>query len=99
MGTAYVFVLGGLALSLVVAAVTAWLKGTLHLVGDVFRNAGHQAGETWTLGIIVEPALSVPAVFVIAAIGLAHPDSRWARWFYGEHRLARAQQRFDPPVP
>jgi hypothetical protein len=99
MSTVYVFLLGGLALSVVLAAAIAWLKGTLRSVGEVFRSAAHQAGEPWTLGVLIEPALSVPAVFAIAAAGLAHPESRWARWFYSEHRLARARQRFGPYVP
>ena len=88
-------ILGGLALALVVAALVAWLKGTLSLVGQTFREAGHQAGEPWTVGLIIEPALSVPTVFAVAAVGLARPDSRWARWFYGDAKTARSRERFD----
>ena len=78
----------------VLAALVAWLKGTLALVGQTFREVGHQAGEPWTVGAIIEPALSVPVVFAVAAVGLARPDSHWARWFYGDERLARSRERF-----
>jgi len=91
----YALALGGIGLVLVAAVVVAWLKGNLSVVADVGRQARHQAGEPWTLGMLIEPVLSVPAVFVVAAVGLARPDSRWAGWFYGEHRLALARRRFD----
>jgi hypothetical protein len=45
-----------------------------------------------TLGML---SVFVPLVGVVASIRLAKPHSLWARWFYGEHKLARAQHRFE----
>jgi hypothetical protein len=38
-------------------------------------------------------------VGLVAAARLAHPNSPWARWFYGagSRRLTRARERFDDP--
>jgi hypothetical protein len=45
------------------------------------------------VGIFIFP------VGLYGAVRLAHPDSPWARWFYGDgsRRLARARERYDDP--
>ena len=40
----------------------------------------------------------MPLVGLIAAVCLAKPRSLWARWFYGEAKLARARARYDDPT-
>lgn len=82
-----------LALSSILGVAVAALKGTLGMVGEAFREIVRRSGEPWTWGAFAEPALSIPVVFVTAAFGLAHPESPWARWFYGRSRIARARQR------
>jgi hypothetical protein len=87
------WILVGLVLAVVLGGIVAWLKGTLSMVGATFRELGRHAGEPWTWAAFFEPALTVPVVFVSAALGLAHPDSPWARWFYRDRRTSDAPDR------
>ena len=32
---------------------------------------------------------------VVGSARLAKPDSRWARWWYGDRKMLRARRRFD----
>lgn len=45
-----------------------------------------------TLGML---AVFVPLVGLVAAVRLAKPRSLWAKWFYGDGKLARARHRFE----
>jgi hypothetical protein len=45
-----------------------------------------------TVGML---SVFVPVVGVVAASRLAKPHSLWARWFYSEHKVARARHRFE----
>lgn len=87
------WILVGLASVVLLAGTVAWLKGNLSLVGRTFRELGRHAGEPWTWAAFLEPGYTIPVVFLSAALGLARPDSRWARWFYGERRMAEALRR------
>lgn len=39
--------------------------------------------------------LTIGLVWWIASLRLARPDSWWARRFYGQDKLARAQRRYE----
>jgi hypothetical protein len=69
----------------------AWLKGAFSLVRNVGRRFSREAGTPWTLGAFAEPFGAIVVVFFVAAVGIAHPDSLWARWFYGPKRMAKAR--------
>ena len=84
----------GIGLGLLALILIAWLKGAFSLVRAVSRRLSGEAGEPWTLGAFAEPFGAFVAVFVVASFGLAHPDSLWARWFYGPTRMAKAKQRY-----
>jgi len=43
--------------------------------------------------------LFVPLVALVGAVRLARPDSRWARRFYGEAKLSKAENRFAAEQP
>jgi hypothetical protein len=58
-----------------------------------------RAGEPWTIAAAIEPFLAIPVVYVVAAVGLAHPDSAWAHRFYGPERTAGARVRHAEAVP
>lgn len=87
-------VLLALLMVLVTAGVVAWLKGTLFLVGEAFRLVVRHGGEPWTVAAVIEPALSVPVIYITAAWTLARPESRWARWFYGGEKLSASVERY-----
>ena len=74
-------------------ALVAWLKGTLSLVRFTFRRLLDSPGSPRAWMASFEPALSIIGVFFSAAVQLAHPDSRWARWFYSDEKAARARKR------
>jgi hypothetical protein len=98
MNTATV-ILVVLGAALLVLVLVAWLKGAFALARRAARAFLHDFGESWTLGAAAEPFLAAAAVFLVAAFGLADPDSRWARWFYGERRMARARARYPAESP
>jgi hypothetical protein len=83
----------GIGLGLLSLVSIAWLKGAFGLAGAMARRFAHEGGEPWTLGAAAEPFGAVVVVFFVAAFGLAHPKSLWARWFYGDRRMARATER------
>ena len=74
--------------------MVVWLKGTFLFVRDLSRATWDRRGEQWVQYALLEPILFLPFVFVAAAFKLAHPDSVWARWFYSDERLRRAQARY-----
>lgn len=86
-------VLIAIAAVVAISGGVAWLKGNLGIIGAMFAEFGRHAGEPWTWVAFIEPLWTIPVVFATAALGLAQPDSRWARLFYGETRLKRAHQR------
>jgi hypothetical protein len=88
----------GIGLGLFGLVSIAWLKGAFGVAGAIARKFAHEAGESWTLGAFAEPFGAVVVVFFVAAFGLAHPESRWARWFYGHKRMVRARERYAENV-
>lgn len=88
----------GIGLGLLGLVLVAWLKGAFGLAGAIARKFSHELGEPWTLGALAEPFGAVIVVFFVAAFGLARPESRWARWFYGHNRMARARERYAASV-
>lgn len=48
---------------------------------------GHH--DLFDLGLVY-----VGTVWWIASLRLARPNSRWARWFYSDRKLARARERY-----
>lgn len=60
---------------------------------------GIPAGITWSKGHRVEFVLGfvlLGLVWWVAACRLARPGSWWARRFYGQKKMQRALNRFDP---
>lgn len=84
----------GIGIGALVFVVIAWLKGAFALVAMTYRRLAHEAGTPWTLGVAAEPVIAAVVVFFVGAVGLAHPDSRWARWFYDNERVAAARERY-----
>ena len=76
-------------------ALVARLKGTLGHVARTFRRLLDEPGSTTTWMASFTPALASLGVFFSAALQLAHPGSRWARWFYSDQKLARAHELHD----
>jgi hypothetical protein len=83
-----------IGLGLLALIMIAWLKGAFGLAAAMARKFAHEFGESWTLASSGEPFVAIVVVFATAAFGLAHPLSRWARWFYGDDRLAEARERY-----
>ncbi|MDJ0960643.1 MAG: hypothetical protein QNJ88_08295 [Acidimicrobiia bacterium] len=87
--------------------LVAWLKGAFQiafrLLRELTQRFSHEGGEPWTIAVAAEPFVAPFAAFFAAAFGVAHPASRWARWFYGERRMAEARARYphdtSPAVP
>jgi len=84
----------GIGLGMFAFILIAWLKGAFGLVRAVARGFAREGGTSWTLGAFAEPFGAVVVVFFVAAIGLAHPESLWARWFYGPSRMAKARAQY-----
>ncbi len=85
----------GLLAVVLLAQVLTMLKGTLGFVRALARETWQRRGEQWVQYALVEPILFIPFAFFSSALRLAHPDSAWARWSYGERKTARAQERYD----
>ena len=83
-----------IGLGLLAFIVIAWLKGAFSLFRAVARKFAREVGTSWTSGALAEPFGAVLTAFFAAALGLAHPDSAWARWFYGPARMAKARERY-----
>lgn len=87
-----------IGVAVLILALVAWLKGAfglaLRIIREMTRKGAHEGGETWTLAVAAEPFVAPIAVFLAVAFGLAHPESRWARRFYGERRMAEARERY-----
>ena len=79
---------------LVGLGLVVWLKGTLSFLRDLSRATWERRGEPWVQYALVEPILFLPFAFVAAAFRLAHPDSRWARWFYSDRKAEMARARY-----
>ena len=84
----------GVGLALVAFLLIAWLKGAFGLVGAVSRKFSHEVGQPWTRGAFAEPLGAFVTVVFFAALGPAHPESWWARSFYGSARMAKARERY-----
>lgn len=92
---AALFTLAILLLVFAGTALVARLKGTLGLVALTFRRLLDEPGSPTTGMASFTPALGALGVFFSAALQLAHPNSRWARWFYSDQKLARAHELHD----
>lgn len=79
-----------LALAALIAGLIliAWLKGTIGLASPRSRELLVLAGvpEWW---YILGP-FGAPLLVLAAALMIATPDARWARFFYGERKMHRA---------
>ena len=100
----FLWAASGLVAVMSVVAIVAGLKGTLRFVRELSRATWERRGEQWVQYALLEPILFLPFAFFAAAIQLAHPGSRWARWFYSDERLRRARERYsttagDAPRP
>lgn len=89
-----VFVILGLGAPLLMLGLVIWLKGTLSFVRELSRSTWERRGEQWVQYALLEPFLFPPFAFVAAAFRLAHPESRWARWFYSDRRRIAARNRY-----
>ena len=94
----FLWVAGGIVAVLSAVGIVAWLKGTLRFVRELSRATWARRGEPWVQYALLEPVLFLPFAFLAAALQLAHPESRWARWFYSDERLRRARTRYPTAV-
>lgn len=88
----------GVAVAMVVLVTIVWLKGAFPIIAAAWRKFVRESGEPWTVAAAFEPFGAAVVVFLVAAFAPARPESRWARWFYGGRRMARASERYaDEP--
>jgi hypothetical protein len=71
----------------------AWIYVVLVTVSALIAAAKGRFG--WLALGIVTGGLG----FVVGALGIATPDSLWARALYGPERMARARSRFPRRLP
>ena len=92
----------GIGGGIVILILVAWLKGAfglaLALAREMARRFTHEGGEAWTLAIAAEPFVAPITIFFTVVFGPAHPESRWAHWFYGERRMAEARERYSAAI-
>jgi hypothetical protein len=100
-------IIAGTVTGMVLVGFTAWLDVATEVEDGVFAFVGafgvatillalvNLAKEKFAMALV---GLFIPLVGLVGALRLGRPHSLWAR-LYGEHKKARARERFGEPTP